>query len=671
VAWLELPSFLSVACWIPLLLLCLSRAVRRDSWRWAAGAGAACGMLLLGGHLQIALYGLLAAGCFWLWETVARAREDRRTWPVLLRCAGLGAVVLALGFALAAVQLLPVLELSRFSHRVTTATEAGWQDYAGYALPVQNWVTLVAPDYYGLPARSDFWGAWNYGPPNTMEYAGHIGTAAFILALVGLFAGWRVDRRAWLLGLVGLVGVLLATASPLARAFYFYVPGFAQSGSPARALVLLCLSLSLLAALGAEWVLRRSSEDWRRGLAPLAAGLGGTVLLLAAFHLLAQSALSGLPRLDPAQVAGLTGTIAIPALGRAALLAAGPLVAAALLGWLLRENEASKRATAVGWALLLPAAAGGLLLGVAYNLTAPPALAYPGRAVTGFLSRTGGARAATINRRWDLWRIPPALLPPNASIAYGWRDAQGYDSLSLGHYRPLVNAIAGKDDGASPPENGNIVFIKRADAPLLPLLGARYVVSQEPLQRGGLKPAPGSPPGPPYVYEDAAALPEAYAVSAWFTAPDAEGLSRLAVAPGSLPDLALVAPGSGVPHRPEPVEDPAPGTPASLHRYRPGDLTVSANLPGPMLLVLLEGYAPGWRAEVRTGDDAPRPARVLRVNSAFQGVLAGPGAVTVRWRYEPASFRLGLFLSLTAFGMLIGALVSRRNASAKPAETNT
>ena len=69
--------------------------------------------MLLAGHLQIAFYGLIAAGCTWLWETILRcvhrvegARPANR-WKAVLRAAAIGVGVLAIAFALAAPLWVP------------------------------------------------------------------------------------------------------------------------------------------------------------------------------------------------------------------------------------------------------------------------------------------------------------------------------------------------------------------------------------------------------------------------------------------------------------------------------------------------------------------------------------------------------------------------------------
>lgn len=677
VAWLELPSFITVGCWIPLLLLLLGRALRAGSWRTALGAGAAAGMMLLGGHLQIAFYGLLAAGLTaagsgqWAVGSGQSAapstinhQPSTRTTPI--HFLALLVLVLGIGFALAGPQVLSSVELSRMSHRAGRPTQQGYDGYVALALSPRNWVNLLVPDYFGLPGRNDFWGLSRYGAPEVMEYAGSVGAAAFVFVVAGLVWGWRVDRRAGLMALLGAVALLLATGSPLCRLFYFYVPGFAQSGSPARALVLLCLSQAMLAALGLEWTLRRVEHRWTDVVLPLGAGLAVTLTLTLLLHGLA---LANLPSQVEGVRAALEG-VALPALSRTLGWAAAAVFLLLLLAWLLRENRASHRQGAVGGAALVVVSGGLLLLGGAYNPTARPGSVYPDTPLTRALRALDG-RVVTLNRRWSLAQVPDALLPPNSSLAGGWRDAQGYDSLYLGNYRRLAEVINGPE-GASPPENGNMLFFKRADSPLFPLLSARYVVggrgTEARVQGSGFRGNQGSgfgvqgsgvQPANPVLYEDPAALPEARTVGAWIVAEDLPGLQALAESPARLRTTALLAPGSAVPSPAGSLAArPAPGL--ALERPAPGRMRVRVPAEHGALLIVAEGYAPGWKATLHVPGQPPRPAPVLRTNVAFQGLFLPPGPVTVELRFAPASFRVGLFFALAALALLLGGACPRR-----------
>jgi hypothetical protein len=669
VAWLELPSFIAVSCWIPLVLLCVARAIRTGSWRWTTGAGAAIGMMLLAGHLQIAFYGLLAAVCFWTWETGGRVfgRSGAQALGpgspatgkrAVLSAVARGLVALVLGLGLAAPQVLSSIAFSRISHRAGAPSAPGYAGYVERAMPAQNWVTLLVPDYYGLPGRNDFWDIRQYGAPNVMEYAGHVGAAAFLLVLVGLIWGRGITRRVWLLLGVAALALLLASGTPLNRFFYFLVPGFAQSGSPARVLVLFCLMQSLLAGLGTEWLLRRVSLDWRGVLLPVGISLGVLLGLGVGLHVLALShtpLTGGVGAPDPVQPL-------VRSLTYGGLLA-GLLL---LLAWLLRENAPRQRVGTLGAAALVLVAGGLVYLGGSYNLTASPEMAYPDTPLTQALQKAPG-RVATINRRWSLYELPLALMPPNAAIAYGWRDVQAYDSLLLGHSRSLMDAVARPEESASPPENGNILFVKQVKSPLFPLMSARYVVSLQPLERAGLLPASDFPPGPPYVYEDRLALPEAFTVTNWFAAEDVPGLERLrTVGASGLSSTALVAPGSALPAPNPDTAGMARGVPAELVRHSAQHLTARTTATEPSLLVLAESFAPGWTAVLHQDGKASRFLPVQRVNAAFQGVFVPAGPATVEWTYQPQPFRVGLFIGLLALAVLVGLGLGVRGRDQSP-----
>jgi hypothetical protein len=75
-------------------------------------------------------------------------------------------------------------------------------------------------------------------------------------------------------------------------------------------------------------------------------------------------------------------------------------------------------------------------------------------------------------------------------------------------------------------------------------------------------------------------------------------------------------------------------------------------------MVFSESFAPGWRAWV---DGEPKP--IFRGDGLFMAVPVGRAGVhRVSFRYEPAAFRLGLFLTLAtlALSIALGPMVGRR-----------
>lgn len=463
--WLALPTFLAVGCWLPWLLLLVKRAHQAAGGaggRHAAlGAGAVAGTLLLAGHLQIAFYCLLAAGLYSLWCGAATRTLRRRPAAYLLAAAS----AITLAFLLAAPQLLPALELGRVSHRAAGngPSEGSYAAYSTTALPLRNLVTLLVPDFFGHPNAGTYWNTNNYA-----EWALYVGVLPLALAVYTLVASDRPARVFFVL--LGLLGFSMALGTPINRLFFWGVPGFAQTGSPARALLLVAFALATLAALGLELLQGAGRSSPARHRAGVLAAIATPVLLAAVG---AQRALpfasEALPSVPFAQLLADAGV-------NAGIWRAGVLLglAAAALITLGRVREQWRSPAA---ALCVVIAAGDLLAwGAGYNPTSPPSRVYPPTpGITWLQKNANHALIAPLNRSWSLSAQPPrgAVLPPNAATVYSLHDLSGYDSLFPGSAKQRVRT-AGDGIDPSPPENGNMVFVKSVRA--AQALGARFVV---------------------------------------------------------------------------------------------------------------------------------------------------------------------------------------------------
>lgn len=73
-------------------------------------------------------------------------------------------------------------------------------------------------------------------------------------------------------------------------------------------------------------------------------------------------------------------------------------------------------------------------------------------------------------------------------------------------------------------------------------------------------------------------------------------------------------------------------------------------------MVLGDAWFPGWTVDVDG-----REAEPVRVWGFLRGVAVPRGAHHVTWRYRPWTFRLGAWLSSTAWLAMSLALLRRRN----------
>ena len=485
ICWLSLPSFLGVSCWLPWLLLLIrvahARAGERTGRLATLGAGGVTGLLILAGHLQIALYVLLAAGVYAAWYGITALRAKAATPP---KWAGGIALVAAIGICLAAPQVLPVLELSRLSHRaVTEKTPELYTANTASALPVRGLIALTVPDVYGHPNSGLHWnnsnlrdGSGNSGN-NYAEWAMYVGILPLLLAVIALITPGRVGKMPF--ALLALLALMIATGTPLNRLLFYAVPGYASLANPGRVLIVWAFAVSALAAFGADALLDVAvpSPVKRRGIligfavvavvSAVGAGRGATW----AREAVAQIPLSEL-------IAQAT-----PALMVAGLLAA---ICAALLFAASTLGE-SRNANALLAAFVLVTVGDLAFWGYGYNPSCEPDRLYPVTPGIAWLQKNApDARIAVINREWTLGQAAPrfAALPPNALTVYGLHDISGYDSLFPKAAKAQVTAAGGGED-ASPPANGNMVFVKQAQTALR--LGAEYIVfaGDSPLVIGG------------------------------------------------------------------------------------------------------------------------------------------------------------------------------------------
>ncbi len=673
-AWLQLPTFLATSCWFPLLLrqihlsagcfgvrdksepgCSVSRsllegipllAIMQAAWS-TCGIGLVVGLMLLAGHLQIALYGLVTGTCFALGLLAVRRAPLSR---LLIWSGGL-----ALGLMLAMPQLLPAIELSRISHRVGKPSMIGFKSYTNYALTAGGLVQLVLPDFFGGDSDpgNPYWGYYRIHPPagpeiavyhNPAETAVYVGILPFLLASFACVRGVRrgsFDRRTAFFAALALLALLLALGTPVNAIFYYGIPGFAQSGSPARCLVLWALAVSVLAALGLDRLSSRAAT--KRELTVVFGAMFAVAVL--ALKLAAEAnrsvpiGLSDMPSLGEvfARIGGDWIRLAVFLLAGIGVFAAASF----------RKSPEPGRA-----AYVLQAAIPVALLLVVLDLfwtsiganpTARREQVYPETKGIAYLrEHAGHNRIFPVNQRWSLFATPsnarlPVVLPPNAATVFGLRDVQGYDSLFSGRYKAYANHFARPYKGvldASPVEVGNIVFFQNANAPGVADTAAVYAIAI------------------PY---------------------DARGFSREAV-PRSTPldigDTGMTTyelPGNGGRARLSPN---APGASLEWQEDLPTRVALTVNTPSDTTLSLLDSAMPGWRLRI---DGQPVSIATQRDNPILRSAPIAAGRHTAAFRYEPASFRVGLYAACAALLMasLSGALHLYRSAALRRARAST
>ncbi|MFQ5460026.1 MAG: hypothetical protein ACE5EL_04465, partial [Anaerolineae bacterium] len=234
-------AVVDTAAWIPGLLWTLTAAIGADTsrtaarWSWAAAAAAA--MMVMAGHPQTALYGLILAAA---WVGARFWRTGRRGVMVAtIACGG--------GAGLSAVAWLPTAALVG---RVGRDLDPGAL-LAGFG--PQELAGVVVPH-----AGGQWWPLW-------------VGALSLGLAL---WAGARgPGGRFWLAAAAVALLVAVGGRVPGRAAAHETLPGLARFRHHERVAVVWSVALAMAAGLGLEALVQAGAGDRRRGaIALLAAG---------------------------------------------------------------------------------------------------------------------------------------------------------------------------------------------------------------------------------------------------------------------------------------------------------------------------------------------------------------------------------------------------------------
>jgi hypothetical protein len=255
---------LNVVAWLPWTFLLLDMSARRDRRMVPTlGLGLVIVLMILAGHAQatyicLAGLGLYAVAGGWGPETnhksqitnhSSRMSRDKALGALrsylLSRLPYLGVFVIAvlIGVLVAAVQLLPTLELSRLSVR---SGGLPYREAVAFSLrPWQLHHSLLPP--FGTDLSQVFGEAFS-------EYVVYVGLIGLGLAALGLLRGWRRRPGTRFFALLAAVGLFLGFGgfNPFYYVFYIIIPGFDLFRAPVRWMLLYAFGVAVLAGIGMD-----------------------------------------------------------------------------------------------------------------------------------------------------------------------------------------------------------------------------------------------------------------------------------------------------------------------------------------------------------------------------------------------------------------------------------
>jgi hypothetical protein len=614
-----------VSALLPWLLLSIDRASRTRKLVWGLAGGIVIGLALLSPHVQMSYYLLLAGFIYGLARLWVLWRDSRDKGS-MLKLAGLGLVMLAVGFGLYAIQALPLQYYLKFSPR---GQDKGYAFATSYSMPPEEVVNTVWPEFSGLLDKNAEQGPTHlyWGRRDLKLHTEYVGVIPFLLAVLGITYSRRRRLKLFLCGL-GLFALIVAWGgfTPLYYLVYYLVPGMSKFRGPAMIFNIAAFAITALAALGAESLLDGAEKSGlKRGLL-IALGIG----LL--FGLIFSAAREGMVNLFSAFAAKGWGAQALwssyPEMVKGYWIAFMLLLSGSALVWML----ISRRIKPQVWAVLT-----GLLVFLELwrvdarfmKVVDPPETFFAKDEV-----------AAALEKDRDIFRVWPLQVHQqgNYLTLFGLQTVGGEHPNPLKRYNELV----GTDPKRLLPDFHNLLQSPQ----LLNLLNVKYLLMQQPIDYPQFVLQDSCYGGRVKIYRNTTALPRVWLAGDFEVIKEdraiIERLKSASFDPRSTVILEEPPQGS--------VSQGRPQGRATVDSYHPNVVELTAESDCPALLVMSDNWYPAWRAEVDG-----KPAPLYRADYTLRAVPVPAGSHRVVLRYRSEVFQTGLAVSLaTAILTVLG-----------------
>jgi hypothetical protein len=591
---------LAAMAWIPLIFLALDEWLRLREPAWCLIGMLAIAMQILAGHPQYVYLTAIAAGLY----TIIRVAE-----PANRRFAApAGFLAMYVGGALlAAVQLLTALQAMSETVRSQTL---GYAFAAMFAFPPENFLTLLAPDFFGDLVSHPYWGRWYL-----WEGCLFVGVIGFVLAVYGMARSRPAGRGALLAVMLITALIALGNNTPLFDVLYQWLPLFDRFRGASKFIVIAALVLALFSGYGLDAILRERAVPraalWAGAAAVLVLIVGATVVSYSDWAAVMGAVLDKGESFVDGRWQGVSFV------GEARHASAMTLVVAAItLG------------AALVVALLVRAMPrAGLVLGTLAVLEVFVYARAHRETFEGEHPVIAPLRQILAADVGDYRILDPLL--PNLAMSLRVFDVWGYDPGVPRRYAELITWLEGGDPGQAT----QYVTFKRFDR-LLAMLRMKYTID---IGEGVMRVIPARVPplrrlelvGHYQVHADRAAALRAMAEASFD--PRREVILER-----------------------EPSPAPAAEVQGTARIVRQGTdfLEIEADLASPSILLITDAWTPAWHAAALPGS-SQASYELMPADYALRAVALGPGKHRLQVAYAPRGYMIGAAISVAAwFGWL-------------------
>lgn len=632
--------------WLPLILFSVDKFLIESKRKYLAIIAIAFAASLLGGYMQTTIYlgiTVFLYISFSLWKKPKLYAKAAKLMGAFL-----------LGVGIAALQLIPSAELffngARSQIRLTNTLYH-------FLLPMQSLATYFSADFFGSPATGNF-----FRGQVAQYYEGimFMGVAILFFAAGSVFFE-KKNKLVAFWGILGIVALSTTLDLPTSRIFLWLPIPFLSTSIANRVLFMPAFGISVLGAIGLDmWLSGRLKKTFKLTAYFLA------IYALFVGYLLGVKFL-GLPYFSNISTVGSVANAMTTLRNLAVPIGVFIVLAFALVIGSVKPRLKTCLAILVVFVSLLHT----FYFSQKYFSFSQRQNIYPDVLVISFIKQNQGY--------FRSWGFGEAFLENNFASQYELFWPEGYDSLNNKSYGEFTTAMQGNGDVSG--------YIFRADAglgrdkgsfllesgnrrKLVDMVGVRYIIGESAdfglLEKNNFVKVFDQGQNLESknfaVFENRQVLPRVVLASNYEGPPSVDSTGKkekeIKKERRKLIVKKLLTPGFDL-RNVLILEEPSSISPqfgpaeAKITSYKNSEVIIETKSEVPKILMLTDNYYPGWKATVDG-----RESKILRANYTFRAVPLVAGEHTVRFYYDPWSFKVGVVISVLSMGFL--ALVTLR-----------
>ena len=633
ITFMQYATIGQIMLWLPLQLYLIEKFVRTNKYRYLSLYSLSFFPVLTGGSFQPAFYALGVSFSYALIRIFLVFRKNFHLLLLLL-------IFIVLGISTAAIQLVPTLELYKYSIRLFDINIVGYQ-YG--ILPLRNIITFLSPDFFGNPATNNYFGLLQY-----QETSGYFSVVALILVILAILRFRKNIYFSYFTALFFL-SLVFAFNNPLSRLVYqLNVPGL-SSGYASRLLMLTSFSASVLAALGSGAIVYKKVLKINGVLLFIMITLFSIIVYGSNFSSNKFSVIYSFFNIIEQEHLRIAMRNMILPMGISSIYFAAVILLRHTRKYRKNFRRLVRHNNNVFLVITLVLISIDLIrFGLKFTPFSPVEMTNLSTPVIEYLKKNTGYHR--IEREWG------PVLPPNTWIYSRLSSPSGYDPLALLSYAMWYRMCQGSQPLGQADSLSNkftrYLEENKYDSPCLDIFGVKYLVAikrnkQDSYDTNGVyfnqlipleKFKEVFSDGTTAVLENTSVLPRVILYDRYFIEPKAsDAQQKIYWDLDFRKDIVI--------NREPLFSDHAVSNAdtADIAKYLPNEVTVRTNTHHAAFLLLTDTYYPGWKVFL---DNIESP--LIIADGIYKGVEVPEGKHNIIFKYHPSSFNIGMVSSIVA-----------------------